>query len=270
MNRAIWSLWLQGEHNAPILQQACLKSWRRFNPDWEFVCLDERSASRYLDLDLERLRRLGATPQALSDIVRIELLNRYGGVWVDASCLCRKPLSAWLHEVSANGFFAFSNPGPDRLVSTWFLYAEQGHPIIRHWAGVVSGFWRTSPGRPLDLEDSPPLLAFLLERYPWLWGVRAVRWIERAYPYFWFHYLFEWVVRRYPEVRNSHASMPKVSSDIPHRAQMMGLGQLPTPEQKTELGECSAPLYKLDSRLPFDAAPAGSILHVLLADGLED
>ena len=96
--RVIWTLWLQGWSSAPEMPRACLESWRNRNPDWIVHALDERTLSNFIPRD--RLEQILRTPrneiEALSDRIRIELLSRYGGVWVDATTLCARPLDEWL------------------------------------------------------------------------------------------------------------------------------------------------------------------------------
>jgi mannosyltransferase OCH1-like enzyme len=93
MNRTIWTCWFQGRENAPPLVKKCMSSWKRNNPGWEFRCLDATSVERYvplrpqIDLDTQSL-----TAASLSDIVRIFLLREFGGVWVDATLFCNRPL----------------------------------------------------------------------------------------------------------------------------------------------------------------------------------
>jgi mannosyltransferase OCH1-like enzyme len=43
-------------------------------------------------------------------LARLCLLRTHGGVWVDATVFCRRPLDEWLPEHAASGFFAFANP----------------------------------------------------------------------------------------------------------------------------------------------------------------
>ena len=80
------------------MPRACLESWRNRNPDWIVHALDERTLSNFIPRD--RLEQILRTPrneiEALSDRIRIELLSRYGGVWVDATTLCARPLDEWL------------------------------------------------------------------------------------------------------------------------------------------------------------------------------
>jgi mannosyltransferase OCH1-like enzyme len=89
----IWIMWRQGFANAPKLVQKCLESWRRHNPGWQIVLLDEQSVRRYLNLnEIIGKNQEKITVQAISNIVRINLLANFGGVWVDATCFCCQPL----------------------------------------------------------------------------------------------------------------------------------------------------------------------------------
>ena len=48
------------------------------------------------------------TVQALSDIIRLNILNKYGGVWADAMLLCIQSLNHWIYEViNKTGFWMY-------------------------------------------------------------------------------------------------------------------------------------------------------------------
>ena len=113
MTKIIWTCWFEGREAAPPLVQKCLSSWERNNPSWEFRCLDATSIERYVPLrQYIDLNRQSLTAASLSDIVRILLLREFGGVWVDATLFCNRPLDEWLPGVMEEGFFAFAAPGP--------------------------------------------------------------------------------------------------------------------------------------------------------------
>ena len=58
-----------------------------------------------------RRRRLYACPSMQSEILRLELLSRYGGVWADSSVLPVRPLDEWLANlVSPTGFWSTTQP----------------------------------------------------------------------------------------------------------------------------------------------------------------
>ena len=93
--RVIWTCWFQGLDDAPSLVQRCIQSWIKHNPGWDLRCLDRHTVLHYApSLNDLNLTNAVITAASLSDIVRINLLHEYGGVWVDASLFCNRPLDA--------------------------------------------------------------------------------------------------------------------------------------------------------------------------------
>ena len=107
--RRIFTLWLQGEEQAPPLVRACLDRIRRLAG----AVLDERSLFEWIDLpeDIVQKWKDGKMKAAhFADICRVELLYRHGGLWMDATCFLDAPLPEWLWEAD---FFVYQ--GGDTL-----------------------------------------------------------------------------------------------------------------------------------------------------------
>lgn len=249
----IWSLWLQGADQLPPMQARCIASWRDRNPDCEVRLLDRHSVADWIDIDIDHLVSLGAAPQALSDLIRICLLDRHGGVWVDATTLCLVPLARWLPVFSQRGFFAFDRPQPSRRVASWFLYGEPGNVIVSAWQQATQRFWASGPPQ-VPAQGGPH------------WQVKASEHLQKSlpYPYFWFHCLFNDLVDQDPAVQQAFAQMPGLSADLPHRARILGLDRAPSDAVFDQLVSGIAPLLKLDSRLDMAACLPGSLIHRLL------
>jgi hypothetical protein len=187
INRIIWIFWFQGWDDAPWLVRKCLASWQVHNPDWDIRILDSVTVQQYIELpDLDGKE---ITHASMSDIIRSLLLHEYGGVWVDATLLCNAPLDSWLPAAAVDGFFAFDRPGPDRLLSSWFIAACEGHPLIAYWHAAVLKYW-------------------------------AAR--DKADAYFWFHYLFGELYTLVPEFCDLWNKVKKISADGPHKVQRIG------------------------------------------------
>jgi hypothetical protein len=257
--RILWLLWLQGLEDAPPLVKRCVASWRDHNPGWEVVVLDESTIAEHLDLD-ERCRgnREGMTPQAFSDIVRINLLNEHGGVWVDATCFGCKPLDDWLPEYLGTGFFAFGSPGVDRPLSSWFLASRRGSRLTSRFCEEVNAYWRNHRfsrrdrglGRNIAERVEYHLKRSRHESLQFRILFDLMRSL-RVYPYFWFHYLFAGLLRRDEGCRKVWTATRDFPAEIPHRLQEGGpLGSL-SDRLKREIDERRSPLYKLqwDDRL---------------------
>jgi hypothetical protein len=182
--RTIWCLWFQGWEDAPDLVKACAASWRRHNPDWNLRLLSGATLAAHLD-PLPRLASAASNVpvEARSDVLRIELLHRFGGIWVDSTVYCLRPLDGWISHAMQSGFFAFNRPMPDVMLSSWFLAAERGSYIVERWRRMVQGYW---DGRT-----------------------------ERDH-YFWFHRLFADAYGSDPAFRATWDATPKLSADGPH------------------------------------------------------
>jgi Capsular polysaccharide synthesis protein len=140
--RIIWSVWFQGWENASDLIRACRASWERLNPGWRLHFLTDDSSVWGLGRVGDFLPQLADRPMTRSDLLRLELLHLRGGVWVDATTYCLRPLDSWLEDVVAPaGFFAFAHPGAHRMLSNWFLAASRDCNVIPPWRRAAYDYW---------------------------------------------------------------------------------------------------------------------------------
>jgi len=160
MPRQIWMFWEQGVEAAPEIVRECLAAWPRMNPGWEVRVLDgaaaRRAAPRYAKLTK---RAPLATPTVRSDLLRLELLARYGGVWADATTLPLRPLDDWLHDwLRPSGFFCFRHSRErieqnGRLAPNWFMASVPKNPLAVAFFNEFRRMWQCLPeggGGPED------------------------------------------------------------------------------------------------------------------------
>jgi hypothetical protein len=213
-----------------------MDTWERKNPDWAFRCLDATTIERYVPLrQYVDLDRQSITAASLSDIVRILLLHEFGGVWVDATVLCNRPLDEWLPDVMGEEFFAFADPAPDRPLSSWFLSSESGNYLLSAWCRRTIDYWSNRASS----DD-----------------------------YFWFHHLFREACATERRAGEAWSRVPKVSAAGPHALQAEGFLFRPATEV-IPLIDLATPVFKLTHRLPEEASKPGGILAFLLT-GYDD
>lgn len=90
-NKIIWFCWLQGIEQAPDIVHACYNSIKRNIPDREIKLIDANNWKEYVELPdfIVKKWEKGRIPAALfSDLLRLELLIKYGGTWIDSTVLC--------------------------------------------------------------------------------------------------------------------------------------------------------------------------------------
>lgn len=135
--KILFMYWHQGWKNAPETVKRCAATWQRHNPTWDICFLDSTSAAEKVTLP-PAVKTLNLPLPALSDVIRICLLKKYGGVWADATLWCTRPLDDWIEAVcNPSGFFAYEKPGPDRPISSWFLAAGKECRIVDLWHSAV-------------------------------------------------------------------------------------------------------------------------------------
>jgi hypothetical protein len=267
--KIIWTFWLQGWDEAPEIVWQCRKSWERLNPDWDFRALDMRAAERYVDLaKVLGPNRATASPQAISDILRMNLLADRGGVWVDATVFCCRSLESWIETAFKSGFFVFTNPGPDRLISSWFVASSPANPLTCAVRNAVDRYWSEREFQNARRPRLEKRLGKILGRNPrlaQLWLSAAVKDGLKLHPYFWLHYLFAQTVRDDASARAVWAEAGQRDASGPCRLQQFGFSKPPDATLAAEIDHASQPLYKLDARAAAAASGTGGALDYLLA-----
>ena len=87
----VWVCWMQGMENAPEVVKVCYQSILDNFKDREVVLITAENVSEYAefpDYVIDKYKRGIITHTHFSDILRLELLNRYGGTWIDATMFC--------------------------------------------------------------------------------------------------------------------------------------------------------------------------------------
>jgi Mannosyltransferase OCH1 and related enzymes len=133
--RTIWIYWNSGFENAPDVVKLGVESWQKMNPDYDVKLLSDENLYEFLGFDFSMVFQLSSVRCLLptkADILRFYLLSRYGGVWVDATTFCLKPLNLWLPLAASHcHLFNFKQKNnPTRPIEAWFIASPQGSEVI--------------------------------------------------------------------------------------------------------------------------------------------
>lgn len=270
-NRTIWTLWCQGFDHAPPLVRACLGSWQQFNPDWRICALDRDTLRDWINLqDVVDLTRSDLTVQKISDIARLCLLRQYGGVWADATVFCLRPLDSWVTEYYSTGFCAFRNPGPDRLMSSWFIATEKDNPIL---TALQEAFVEFMNSRIFSNQNTELGLLAIQKLEPILKKNvrRTIRWLNprlqervQAYPYFIFHYAFNKIILTNPKLRLLWEQALPLDARPSHSLQTYSRDEHGLARALSEIDRSDWMLQKLDWRADLTAPYWGEVLKRLI------
>lgn len=253
-NKTVWTLWLQGFGVAPEVVKLSLESWRRLNPEWKIEALDRHALIELTD-DVRHIIDVGRkdiTLQKIAAIGRLSLLRRFGGVWADATVFCRQPLDEWLAPYTESGFFAFRNPGSDRLMANWFIAANRDDVILTNLYREFVAFWENNNFSNQNSKMGKfaiRVLTRLLRKNPrrtghWLSFVPTK--VLRVHPYSIFHYVFNTLALDNDEVRTIWNAGRPLEAGPAHVLKRLASHPNGVAIATDHIERATSPVYKLD------------------------
>lgn len=135
----IYTYWAQGFDTAPDIVKACHRRLLE-RSSLPVLDLDERGMGELIRLpdDIEARR---IQPTHRSDLLRLELLARYGGTWLDATCLVVQDPAPVLAELRApSGYFAFSKRRT--TIASWLMTSTPDQELVRILRAALHTYWR--------------------------------------------------------------------------------------------------------------------------------
>lgn len=220
INKTIWICWFQGIENAPELVQKCVNNNIRKLEGYKKVILTSDNFAEYVDINpliLEKWRSGIISNTAFSNILRLEILIKYGGIWMDSTVLFTG--NKFPDYVMNYPIFMFSSwkwiTGDIRPISTWFISAQKGHPFLQAVLDCLYKYW----------TDKDELVT-----------------------YFIFHMFFSMVIERYPIM---YSQFTRISNVPPHYMQFELQNKYSEQRFKelTDMSSIHKLTYKLDKEV---------------------
>lgn len=144
--KRVWICWLQGMENAPEVVKDCYKSVQYWLNDWEVIVITKENMSEYVDFPdfiLKKWQRGVITNTHLSDLLRLELLIRYGGLWLDATTYLTGKLPLYVEK---RDFFVYRNGWMDQEMinmASWFIYAgKTNNKLLFETRNLLYLYWK--------------------------------------------------------------------------------------------------------------------------------
>ena len=146
-NDKIFTIWLQGEDNAPALVRACYRSVRRHCKQ-ELIVLDANTIFDYITLPKEIVQKYkdGKIGHAhFADICRVELLYNHGGYWLDSTGFVTAPIPDWIEKQDFFVYLTGDNynigGSPYSFMQNCFIRARKGSYLLAAWRAMILDYW---------------------------------------------------------------------------------------------------------------------------------
>ncbi len=149
-------IWV-GPEPLPAAVKDYAASWQRHHPDWEMeLWTDQNLPQGQLN---QGMYRQTANLAQRADILRHEVLNQFGGVYIDIDYECLRNIEPLLEGVSY--FYGEELPGRP---GTSILGCVAGHPFSRVCQLQIRERWPWQPGKILD-ETGPDFYKRAVQSY---------------------------------------------------------------------------------------------------------
>jgi hypothetical protein len=166
----VWFCWLQGIENAPPLVQTCYASLQKYLKDKEIIILTSDNIFEYAEFPLHIIKKFenGIISNAhFSDLLRLELLIKHGGTWIDATVLCT---GSNIPEYIFNSdlfFYQLLKPGRDGHslnLSNWFISATTNNKVLLITQELLYEYWKKN-NSVIDYFIFHMCVGIILEKY---------------------------------------------------------------------------------------------------------
>jgi inositol phosphorylceramide mannosyltransferase catalytic subunit len=121
--------------------------WRKLHPAWDYYLWgDAEPVTGLINQDLyDRAEEFcpGFEGQLRSDIMRLEILHRFGGVYLDTDFECLRPIDPLLEDVRSFACWEIQ----DQVINNAVLGAEPGDLFISYLIHTLAGSVQTGKGR---------------------------------------------------------------------------------------------------------------------------
>lgn len=131
----IYSFW-EPRRRIPYYLRLCMETWKKFLPNAEIVILDYKNLSDFIDVKSELGEKLFSSSLKLAliaDAIRVAVLAKHGGIWLDLDTIILKPeAEKYFFPDEKNRTIFFGSP-QGKFVHLAFINTPSGSKCMTTW-----------------------------------------------------------------------------------------------------------------------------------------
>jgi mannosyltransferase OCH1-like enzyme len=119
-----------GNSSLNEFELAWQESWREYNPDFEHVFWQDEDVDQFLTTMSEENQKIFHSCKTFSeksDVLRFEIVNKFGGIYCDTDFECLKPIAPFIKD--RDFVICRQNPHGPTIAGGWFA-STPNHPIL--------------------------------------------------------------------------------------------------------------------------------------------
>lgn len=231
-DKIVWFCWLQGLENAPLLVKRCYESLKENMSDFKINIVTEENMFEYVDIPdyiIIKWKKGIISFAHFSDLLRLNLLIKYGGVWIDSTVLCTDGnMRKYITEYPLFVYRSIMRGTETVSASNWLISSEPNNPILVLVQDLLYEYWKD---------------------------------YDVIIHYFLFHIFFTMAIEKYPDI---WSSIPRFNNVNPHML-VDELNNSYSLERYIDIKKMSS-FHKLNFKLKYNEEK-GSFYNTLIING---
>lgn len=175
-SKKVWVCWFQGMENAPDIVQICFESMKEHLTDREIILITSENMFDYVQFPnfvIHKWNQGKITHTHMTDLLRLELLIRYGGLWLDSTVFCSRNINEIPDYYFNSDLFMYQllKPGRDghaSYISSWLISAKSNNKLLMATRELLYSYWREN-NNMWDYFLLHDFISMVFEFYPDDW-----------------------------------------------------------------------------------------------------
>lgn len=136
--KIIHQIWIGGP--LPEVFKPFMESWKKNHPDWKYVLWDDEKVKELFPLYNQQFYDATDGMGVKSDLLKWEIIYRFGGVYVDVDFESLRPLDELNYSYD---FYTAMQPFDAFFVQLGaaLFAARPGHPVLKHCIETIKDDW---------------------------------------------------------------------------------------------------------------------------------
>lgn len=130
--KIIWTFWDDTENK---YLDTYINNWKQMCPQYKINILNKNNYKDYIDVDIYKLKHADS-PSRISDFIRLNILSKYGGIWLDATIFLSKSLD-WIYDYKKDFIAYYKDDNTTnckyKCIENWFFACVPEHKFVKLW-----------------------------------------------------------------------------------------------------------------------------------------
>lgn len=144
----IWTFWAQGIEKAPEIVRICIDKMKNILSEYKVIVIDMDNIKEYVNIPeyiYEKVEKNIITLTHFSDILRMNLLSKYGGIWIDSTVLLGENFNNFIEE--NKNMITITQENASKYISkgkwsAWLLGAKNKNPYFNTFKNFFHIYWK--------------------------------------------------------------------------------------------------------------------------------